>query len=60
MKYIGFFLLLIGAAGMDAPDKIVAAAMVSAGLIILLIESKKETVHRRPKHTHRFNQGFKE
>lgn len=54
MKYIGFFLLLIGAAGMDAPDKIVAAAMISAGLIILLIESKKETVHRRPKHTHRF------
>lgn len=60
MKYIGFLLLLIGAAGMDTPNMIVSAAMVSAGLILLLIESKKETVHRRPKQKHRFNQGFKE
>lgn len=60
MKYIGFLLLLIGAAGMDTPNMIVSAAMVSVGLIILLIESKKETVHRRPKQKHRFNQGFKE
>lgn len=60
MKYIGFLLLLIGAAGMDTPNMIVSAAMVSAGLIILLVESKKETVHRRPKQKHRFNQGFKE
>ena len=43
MKYIGFLLLLIGAAGMDTPNMIVSAAMVSVGLILLLVESKKES-----------------
>lgn len=58
MKYMGFLLLMIGAAGMDSPSIFVSAIMVSAGLIILLIEGKKETVRRRPKHKHRFNRGL--
>ena len=48
---IGFFLFILGAAGMDSPDVTVPVVMVAVGLSILLVTSLKENspAPNRPK-----------
>ena len=48
---LGFFLFILGAAGMDSPDVTVPVIMVAVGLSILLVTSLKENspAPNRPK-----------
>ena len=51
MSYMGFLLFILGAAGMDSPNRIVPAIMVLVGLAIIGITALKENspVRHRPK-----------
>ena len=42
MSYIGFLLLMLGAAGMDRQNQIPQAIMVFLGLVIILVSAYKE------------------
>ena len=42
MGYIGFLLFLLGAGGMDSPNRLVPAIMVLVGLALVGIEAIKE------------------
>ena len=54
MSYIGFLLFLLGAGGMDSPNRTVPVIMVLVGLALVVITSIKEnssTRNSRPKQT---------
>lgn len=51
MGYIGFLMFLLGAGGMDSPDRTIPTIMVLVGLAIIGIEAIKENspARHRPK-----------